>query len=74
MVARLGIVIVTLGLALKPACSATIELTGRAVDGHTLGVKIEGEIEPGDAEKLLKVYEYFGHAATSKVSFLVPWR
>jgi hypothetical protein len=72
MLTRLGIVIVTLGLALKPACSATIELTGRAVDGHTLGVKIEGEIEPGDAEKLLKLYEYFGPAAASKVFLWSP--
>ena len=72
MLTRLAIVIVALGLALNPTCSATIELVGRAVDGHTLGVKIEGEIQPGDAEKLLKIYEYFGPAAASKVFLWSP--
>src|SRR5271165_4496113 len=67
MLSRLALVVVTLGFALKPTWSATIELTGRSVDGHTLGVKIEGEIEPGDAAKVLAIYKYFGPAATSNV-------
>jgi hypothetical protein len=67
MLSRLAIVIVALGLALRPGCSATVELTGRSVDGHVLGVKIEGEIELGDTRKLLKMYEYFGPSVTSQV-------
>ena len=69
MLTRRAIVMVALALPLNATCSPTIGLVGRAVDGHTLGVKIEGEIEPGDAEKLLKIYEYFRPGATSKVFF-----
>jgi hypothetical protein len=71
MLSRLALVIVALGLPLKPTLGATIELA-RSVDGHTLGVRIEGKIEPGDADKLLKIYVYFGPAAASKVFLWSP--
>ena len=72
MLSRLAIFILALCFAVKPTWAATIGLTGRSVDGHTLGVKIEGQIEPGDADKLLTIYEYFGPAATSKVFLWSP--
>jgi len=65
IVGRLLIAISALTLTLKPSCSATIELAGRGEVAS--GIKIEGEIEGGDALKLLRLYEYFGPHITSTV-------
>ena len=67
MLSRLLMVIAAIGFVFESACGATIELTGYSVGRKTLGVKIEGEIEPGDALKLLTLYEYFGHFTTENV-------
>jgi len=57
MFSRLLLVIACVTAAFRLACGATIELTGKR---YPVGIKIEGEIEPGDALKLLKMYKYFG--------------
>jgi hypothetical protein len=64
MFARLLLFIACVTAAFGYARGATIELTGATspVTGKPTpnGIKIEGEIEPGDAIKLLRTYEYYG--------------
>ena len=53
--------------ATAPTLGATIDLA-RTGDGKLLvGVKLEGDIEPGDALKLLALYEKYGDEAVSPV-------
>jgi len=47
--------------------SAEIEMTGYGPGRNTMGVKIEGEIAPGDAAKLFRLYAYFGPLATANI-------
>ena len=58
MLSKLSLAIGCLAASFGCACGATIDLVGRK--GGLAGIKIEGDIEPGDAVKLLRVYEYFG--------------
>ncbi len=67
MLFRLARVLAAIGLTVSPARGANIELTGYSKVQNVLGLKIEGEIKPGDALKLLTLYEYFGPAVTSTV-------
>jgi hypothetical protein len=64
MFARLLLVIACVTAPFGYARGATIELTGTTspVTGKQTpsGIKIEGAIEPGDAIKLLRTYEYYG--------------
>jgi hypothetical protein len=42
-------------IVIRPALCANVELVGKP-----LTAKIEGEIEPGDALKSLRLYKYYG--------------
>jgi hypothetical protein len=42
-------------IVITPALCANVELVGKP-----LTAKIEGEIEPGDALKSLRLYKYYG--------------
>jgi hypothetical protein len=54
--------IAAITLSVRPAPSANVELAGKP-----LTAKIEGEIEPGDALKFLRLYKYYGPFVTWKV-------
>jgi len=60
MFSRLLLIIACVIAAVRIACGATIEITGKQ---SPIGIKIEGEIVPDDALKLLRTYEYFGQFA-----------
>jgi uncharacterized protein len=49
------------------ATGATIGLASRADGTPVVGVKVEGDITPGDALKLLAIYEQYGPNAVSPV-------
>ena len=69
MFSRLLTVIACLIAAVRFACGATIELAGKQ---YPLGIKIEREIVPGDAIKLIKTHEYFDQF-TGVGIFLFSW-
>jgi hypothetical protein len=59
-----------LGLTAGAGSAATIELA-RGPDGKALvGLKVEGDIVPGDALKLLGMYEYYSDGAASTIFLL----
>ena len=59
-----------LGPTAGAGSAATIELA-RGPDGKALaGLKVEGDIVPGDALKLLGMYEYYGDGAASTIFLL----
>lgn len=69
MFVRVGLIVAIVCFGLHAARAATIGVApgpnGKALEG----VKIEGEIEPGDANKFLRYYAYFG-AVGSRTVFL----
>ena len=63
-------VVFIFGLTAGVGSAATIELA-RGRDGKALvGLKVEGEIVPGDAIKLLGMYQYYGNGAASTIFLL----
>jgi hypothetical protein len=54
-------------MVITPAVCANVELVGKP-----LVTKIEGEIEPGDALKFLRLYKYYGPFLASEVLLFSP--
>jgi hypothetical protein len=59
--------LMVLGIWHGPVSAASIELARKADGTRALGVKVEGDIVPGDAMKLLAIYEYYGYVSASPV-------
>src|SRR5208283_958192 len=72
MFIRLLLLISSLVLAINRGCCATVELTGNSTPHKVVGFKIEGELQPGDARKVLTLYEYYGPAVASNVYLWSP--
>ena|SRR5208337_2624625 len=65
MFSRLLLVIACVTAEFGYACGATIDVAGNR---FPVVLEIEGEIEPGDALKLLRTYEYCGQFTTGIIS------
>ena len=72
MFVRLLLLIPAFMLVINRGCCATVELIGNSTPHKVVGFKIEGEIQPGDARKVLSLYEYYGPAVTSNVYLWSP--
>src|SRR2546426_11255886 len=67
MIFRVLVALVATGIWAGWGTAATIELARKADGTSTVGVKVEGDIVPGDALKLLEFYKYYSHEAASTV-------
>jgi hypothetical protein len=72
MFVRLLLFIPAILFAINQAWCATVELIGNSTPHNLVGFKIEGEIQPGDARKVLTLYEYYGPAVASNVYLWSP--
>jgi hypothetical protein len=59
--------LLVLGIWHGSVSAASVELARKADGTRILGVKVEGDIVPGDAMKLLAIYEYYGYVDASPV-------
>jgi hypothetical protein len=69
---RLLLIIPAIMLATSQAWCATVELIGNSTTHNVVGFKIEGEIQPGDARKVLALYQYYGPVVASNIYLWSP--
>ena len=65
---RLLLFIPAILFAINQAWCATVELIQNSTPHNLVGFKIEGEIQPGDARKVLTLYEYYGPAVGTELT------